>query len=729
MDAELPFLIHLNEEQRAAVTYPKTHSLLVLAGAGSGKTRVLTSRILWLLIVKQAFPEQILAVTFTNKAAAEMRQRVVNGYACRSMQPMWLGTFHGLCYRLLRTYHENANLPSGFSIIDSQEQQGIIKRLLKEHHLSRSLVAREIVNYINHKKEQGIRVKHLDPAQEPCKRDHQEVYRLYEIYCQQHFLLDFPELLLRSVETLEKDTELRSNLQQKFRYILVDEFQDTNDIQYRWLRLLTNENNSIFAVGDDDQSIYSFRGANVSNMQKLLVDYAIAAPIILKKNYRSSQTIVAAANHLISHNINRLGKDLQSTQHKGEHIFYLHAPTDFAESQFVLEEINQLHAQGTSYGQIAILYRNNAQSRSIEQTLANANIPYAIYGGLRFYEREEIKHALAYLRLLVHPQSEHALLRVINFPPRNIGLRTIEKLQHQAQLQKQSLWQTILVEKDHNTALGNFHLIISQLQKKMSDFNFPELMQAVIEKSGLKAHYQEKKAQFQGKLDNLDELINAVSSPEWHILSTNKERNHAILEQQINNFLANVCLESGEKQNKTAKAQHNDEVKLMTIHAAKGLEFNVVFLIALEEGIFPSQYAIDNHNQLEEERRLMYVATTRAKQRLYISSARERLNQGKKQFSVESRFIGELPTQLLHNLPTSLISNQVQGPTLGLSAKQIEKSDSLYQKGQVVRHSSFGTGIIIDQKARHRSQVLTINFGRKGIKHLDACIAKLIILS
>ena len=263
----------------------------------------------------------------------------------------------------------------------------------------------------------------------------------------------------------------------------------------------------------------------------------------------------------------------------------------------------------------------------------------------------------------------------------------------------------------------------------MSDFNFPELMQAVIEKSGLKAHYQEKKAQFQGKLDNLDELINAVSSPEWHILSTNKERNHAILEQQINNFLANVCLESGEKQNKTAKAQYNDEVKLMTIHAAKGLEFNVVFLIALEEGIFPSQYAIDNHNQLEEERRLMYVATTRAKQRLYISSARERLNQGKKQFSVESRFIGELPTQLLHNLPTSLISNQVQGPTLGLSAKQIEKSDSLYQKGQVVRHSSFGTGIIIDQKARHRSQVLTINFGRKGIKHLDACIAKLIILS
>ncbi|QRN41505.1 MAG: AAA family ATPase [Neisseriaceae bacterium] len=725
---ESPLLQSLNPEQLAAVTYPNNQSLLVLAGAGSGKTRVLTSRIIWLLATKQSLPQNILAVTFTNKAAKEMRSRI-QGILPYSIQDMWVGTFHSLCHRILRRYHEIAQLQKNFQIIDTQDQLSIIKRILKNNStIDNSITPKDLVNYINNNKEQGYRS--INPV---LMTHHQydllnSYYAIYEQTCHRENLVDFTELLLRCVETLQNSTLLQESLQRRFQHILVDEFQDTNNLQYQWLKLITGNHASIFAVGDDDQSIYSFRGANVKNMQYLIQDFKIIQSIKLEQNYRSTQTILDAANELIAHNTDRIGKKLRSVQKQGELIKYNRTYSELEESQFVLEEIKSHHRNGESYSSMAILYRNNAQSRIIEQSLFNAGIPYKVYGGLRFYEREEIKHALAYLRLLVNPEDDHSLLRVINFPNRGIGHKSIENLQTKAAEIQDSLWNVLLQEKSKNKNIASFYHIICDLREQIDQLSFSDLINELIHKSGLIQYYQQKKGDFQNKIDNLHELVNATYTfDDQDIEQIFSDTPQAIsVKDKITAFLSNASLEAGER-NSQSSNDPSDYVQLMTVHSAKGLEFDTVFLIAMEEGLFPSGYSLNHHDSLEEERRLMYVATTRAKKNLYLSSVYERYHQGRKNIALQSRFINEIPEHLIHHLSakdnTPLVSTPLQGRKNNVSLT--DKENEPYTLGMMVKHPSFGVGVIINRQKKSHSYVLTINFGQYGLKILDSSLAKL----
>ncbi|MCV2502992.1 MAG: UvrD-helicase domain-containing protein, partial [Neisseriaceae bacterium] len=587
---------------------------------------------------------------------------------------------------------------------------------------------KELANYINNNKEQGYR------SDSPFLTAHNRYYLLnpyYEIYeqiCRRENLVDFTELLLRCVETLKNNTLLQESLQHRFQHILVDEFQDTNDLQYQWLKLITGNNTSIFAVGDDDQSIYSFRGANVKNMQYLIRDFKITQPIKLEQNYRSTQIILDAANELIARNTDRIGKTLKSTQQQGELIKYNRAYSELEEGQFVLDEIKSRHRNGEPYYSMAVLYRNNAQSRAIEQSLFNANIPYKVYGGLRFYEREEVKHALAYLRLLVNPEDDHSLLRVINFPNRGIGPKSIENLQTKAQEIKGSLWHALLQEKSKNKNLASFYQIISDLHKQINQLSFPDLINELIHASGLIDYYQQKKGDFQNKIDNLHELVNATYSFDYQDIEQifSDQPKSISAEEKIIAFLSNASLEAGERNAKNTN-EHSDYVQLMTVHSAKGLEFDTVFLIAMEEGLFPSEYSLNSHDGLEEERRLMYVATTRAKKNLYLSSVYERYHQGRKKLALQSRFINEIPEHLIHYLSpkdnTPLVSNSLQNKKNTVSFKS--PKDEPYALGIMVKHPSFGVGVIINRQAKAHSYLLTINFGQHGIKTLDSGFAKL----
>ncbi|MFH4355479.1 MAG: UvrD-helicase domain-containing protein [Neisseriaceae bacterium] len=728
------FLKKLNSEQLSAVTHPFDQSLLVLAGAGSGKTRVLISRIFWLLSTGRANTAEVLAVTFTNKAAKEMRSRL-EALLGHSIPTLWLGTFHSLCHRLLRSFYKSANLSIHFQLLDTQDQLSIIKRLQKNNPASppTSCTAQEIVQYINAQKEKGLRSQQISEFPTPRYRELLYYYQHYEELCQRENLVDFTELLLRCVEMLQTNPSLRASLQKRFRYVLVDEFQDTNDLQYQWLQLLRGEESVIFAVGDDDQSIYSFRGANVDNMQRLRRDFNIPHLIKLERNYRSTQTILEVANGLIAHNQNRIGKNLQSMQKQGEPVRYWQTLSDWQESQLVTNEINALHKEGFPYHHIAVLYRNNAQSRLIEQALFNANIPYKVYGGLRFYEREEIKHALAYLRLLVIPEDNQALLRVINFPPRGIGPRTVESLHQKAHHQSVSLWQVLEVERIRQRCLAVFYDLIQQLQTQMETLSFPQLMQKIIDTTGLAQHYREKKGDFQNKLDNLDELVSATNylNPNEVKLLFSESLPVVTTKEKILTFLANASLEAGERNSLTGQqyASRGEAVQLMTIHSAKGLEFDIVFLIALEEGIFPSEYTLSKPDGLEEERRLMYVATTRAKQKLYLTSAIERSHRGKKEFSIQSRFINELPAHLVQRPleAEGIHTTPFLAKRTLLSTR--DKANAAYTIGSLVQHPKFGTGTIIDRRSKSHSYALTINFGKEGIKILDTAVAKLSLLS
>ena len=723
-------LTGLNSEQLAAVTWP-AQPALVLAGAGSGKTRVLTTRIAWLLQTSQASVHSILAVTFTNKAAKEMQLRLSTLLPV-SVRAMWLGTFHGLCHRFLRLHHQEASLPKTFQILDMGDQLSVVKRLLKQLNIAEEIISpRSLQGFINAQKENGLRASRLS-ARDPHERQMIECYAAYDSLCQNEGVVDFAELMLRSYEILQSNEILRNHYQNRFNHVLIDEFQDTNKLQYAWLKLLAGEHAAVFAVGDDDQSIYRFRGAEVANMTRFLNEFHVGEPIRLEQNYRSVGNILTAANAVIAHNASRLGKNLRTQAGDGEKIRVLQAINDLEEAQFVVDEVKALHREGLNYMQMAVLYRSNAQSRVLEQALFRAGIPYKIYGGLRFYERQEIKHALAYLRLAVNPNDDNALLRVINVPARGIGVRSVENIQAAANEAHTSLWQAAISLSAKNSKIAAFIRLIENLQQQAAQVSLQELMAAAIYDSGLMEHYRTQKGEQQERINNLEELLNAAVAfkpqESGYDMEPEYDENDPLF--PVLSFLSTASLEAGEHQ----AGQGEDALQLMTVHAAKGLEFDGVFLTGLEEGLFPSEYSMAERDGLEEERRLMYVAITRARKRLYLTMAEQRLLHGQTHFALPSRFVDEIPEEVLQYLSAhrnSLIARQQSTQRTNpfhSRSKLAETQESTdfdgFQLGQNVYHERFGTGVIIDATRKAEGARLTINFGKQGIKELDTVFAK-----
>lgn len=738
------FLSGLNPEQLEAVTLPY-QSALILAGAGSGKTRVLTTRIAYLIQSGQVSPNGVLAVTFTNKAAREMIVRIAAMLPINT-RGMWIGTFHGLCHRMLRAHYQEAGLPKNFQILDMGDQQALIKRLVKDLAVDeKALPPRQIQWFINHAKEEGQRAAHVN-AYDSFTRKMLECYRVYETVCMREGIVDFAELLLRCYELLTDNIILRNHYCDRFSHILVDEFQDTNRLQYRWLKLLAGVGSAkpaaVFAVGDDDQSIYAFRGAYTGNMQEFERDFAAPKIIKLEQNYRSHGNILAAANALIAHNRGRLGKNLWTAEGHGEPVRVYNAMTDIEEATFIVDEIKALHADGVALSDIALLYRSNAQSRVLEHSLFNAALSYRVYGGMRFFERQEIKHALAYLRLIAHPDDDQALLRVINFPSRGIGVRSLEQLQDAAALHQTSLWAaavnkcggeatTISDETKAKKGLPNFVALIMTMQRACADLPLPEIIHHVLVQSGLLSHYGTEREGAE-RLENLNELINAATSFV-----------HEAEDDSLVAFLSHASLEGGEHQ----ADNYEDALQLMTVHAAKGLEFHSVFLSGLEEGLFPHENSRNEADGLEEERRLMYVAATRARRRLYLSFSQSRLLHGQTRYNVPSRFIKEIPDDLLKWLqPRAKVSSgsyhvgseqagfskgtsQWNQPATGMEAAGRLTSapfeESGWRIGQNVSHAKFGTGVIINYEGQGTDMRIQVQFNRAGTKWLLLEYAKL----
>jgi len=714
----------LNPEQRAAVELP-AQSALILAGAGSGKTRVLTTRIAYLISSGAASPHGILAVTFTNKAAKEMVTRL-SAMLPINTRGMWIGTFHGLCNRMLRAHHREANLPQTFQILDSGDQLSAIKRLMKAMNVDdEKYPPREVQNFISSSKEQGLRAHEVE-AYDPYTRRKVEIFAEYDAQCQREGVVDFSELLLRCYELLQRNAQLREHYQERFRHILVDEFQDTNPLQYRWLKLLAGKSNSLFAVGDDDQSIYAFRGANVGNMQELLRDFHVESVIKLEQNYRSHGNILDAANALISNNRNRLGKNLWTAENGGEKLRVYEAATDVDEAAFIVDEIRQLHSEGVNLKEIALLYRSNAQSRVLEHALVSAGLSYRVYGGLRFFERQEIKHALAYLRLMENGDDDNALLRIINFPTRGIGARSIEQLQEAAKQNNTTLFDAAARAGGKVSA---FVALIESLRSATRELPLPEIMEHVLHHSGLVAHYQNetgaKKRESQERLENLNELVNAATL----FVHENED-------DSLTAFLTHTSLEAGEHQ----AGDQDDALHLMTVHAAKGLEFHTVFITGLEEGLFPHQNSQNVDGGLDEERRLMYVAITRARRRLYLSFAQSRMLHGQVSYGMASSFLRELPEGLLHWITpriaqrnsfaaSYLTPNPSQPPLVrgGEPASPLTRGDrgGLWRIGQRVFHQKFGEGVITGVEGSGADARVQVNFKRAGSKWLALEYAKL----
>lgn len=761
------WLSALNAEQCAAVTLPDEPAL-ILAGAGSGKTRVLTTRIAWLIQQGRVSPSGILAVTFTNKAAKEMLTRL-SAMLPINTRGMWIGTFHGLCNRFLRAHHRDANLPATFQILDSSDQLSAIKRLLKTLNVDDAKYpAKNLQHFINGCKEQGVRANAVE-AKDEYNRRLVELYAAYEAQCQREGVVDFAELLLRCYEVLIANEPLRLHYQQRFRHILVDEFQDTNELQYRWLKLLGKQA-AVFAVGDDDQSIYAFRGANVGNMAAFEREFRVQHLIKLEQNYRSTSHILDSANTLIACNSRRLGKNLRTERGHGEPVRIYEALTDLQEAQWLVEEVRALIQSGAARSEIAVLYRSNAQSRVIESALFKAAIPYRVYGGLRFFERAEIKHALAYLRLMENPHDDTAFVRVVNFPARGIGTRSLEQLSELAQARNCSMYAAIPhLQGKSGSSLAAFAKLIESLRFETQALALPEVVLHVIHASGLKAHYEHDK-EGQDRLDNLDELINAAA---FFINDAGFEPDRAagqansvpdadgVVEQPLSvlaAFLAHASLEAGDNQADAGQ----DAVQLMTIHAAKGLEFHYVFITGLEEGLFPHDNAVTEIDGLEEERRLMYVAITRARERLYMSFAQTRMLHGQTRYNLRSRFLDELPEACLKWLTPRLqtqaarITHDYQNqwkqqrttgweepeeyeqkrarsadvPDTGRGvlpawAQRQKAQDSGFYIGQNVRHAKFGEGVIVNLEGRGTDARAQISFGRAGTKWLALGVAKL----
>ena len=794
--AASPLLAHLNPEQLAAVTLPAGHAL-ILAGAGSGKTRVLTTRIAWLLQNGLATPGGILAVTFTNKAAKEMVARL-SAMLPFSVRGMWIGTFHGLCNRLLRAHHQAAGLPQSFQILDTQDQLSAIKRLCKQFNVDdERFPPKQLQYFIAGCKEEGQRPRDV-VATDPDARKKVELYQLYEEQCQREGVVDFGELMLRSFELLRDNDPLRAHYQRRFAHILVDEFQDTNKLQYAWLKQLAGEEvdghlearGSVIAVGDDDQSIYAFRGARVGNMADFVREFGVQRQIKLEHNYRSYSNILDAANHLISHNSARLGKSLRTDQGPGEPVRVFEASSDIAEAHWMVDEIKQLvKNDGFARQEIAVLYRSNAQSRVIESALFNASIPYRVYGGLRFFERAEIKHALAYLRLLENPHDDTSFARVVNFPPRGIGARSIEVLQDAARAAGCSLHDAVsTVPGKAGANLGAFVALVDVLREQTQGHNLRSIIERMLDATGLIEHYRTEK-EGQDRIENLQELVNAAESfvtlegfgrdavalpldehgapltqsPASQGLDVDAPLRDAPLASAavpsmvdvdtgetlspLAAFLTHAALEAGDNQAQAGQ----DAVQLMTVHASKGLEFDAVFIGGLEDGLFPHENALGDRGGIEEERRLMYVAITRARQRLYLSHSQTRMLHGQTRYNTQSRFFDELPEGALKWITPrhpgfgkfAPDSGAARAYSAGTGGRFGFKSDTFasppvppqkaapahgLRAGTNVFHTKFGEGKVLAIEGTGDDARAQVSFARHGTKWLALAVAKLTVV-
>jgi len=810
--AQSPLLDTLNPEQSAAVTLPAEHAL-ILAGAGSGKTRVLTTRIAWLLQNGYVTPGGIMAVTFTNKAAKEMVTRLTSMLPINA-RGMWIGTFHGLCNRFLRAHFKMANLPQTFQILDTQDQLSAIKRLCKQYQIDdERFPPKQLQWFISGCKEDGHRPQNVDVRDDDTRRK-VEIYQLYEEQCQREGVVDFGELMLRSYELLRDNDPIREHYQRRFRHILIDEFQDTNRLQYAWIKMLAGQGpdaspdtpgGAVLAVGDDDQSIYAFRGARVGNMADFVREFNVQHQIKLEQNYRSYSNILDSANALISHNGNRLGKNLRTSQGPGEPVRVYEAPSDFAEAQWMVDEMKQLIRDGYERKEIAVLYRSNAQSRVIETALFNTGMPYRVYGGLRFFERAEIKHALAYLRLLENPNDDTSFMRVVNFPARGIGARSVEQLQDIAKATGCSLHDAVSTLTGRaGTAIAGFVAKIDVLREQTGGMNLRDIISAVLEESGLLAHYRAER-EGADRVENLEELVNAAES---FVMQEGFGRDAAGLTQQAgmtrsllsqspasqglerevtesggspsvsantgdaNNasnadaaafgdtgetlsplaaFLTHAALEAGDNMAQAGQ----DAIQLMTVHSAKGLEFDGVFITGMEEGLFPHENSMTDRDGLEEERRLMYVAITRARKRLYLSHSQTRMLHGQTRYNLKSRFFDELPEACLKWLtpkhPAAIPGGMggagrawQAGSTgygaQGFSPDRYAGAGSVRVEKEVVRkeepahglkvkqkvfHAKFGEGTVLTLEGAGDDARAQINFPRHGTKWLALSVAKL----
>ena len=802
-----PLLQNLNPEQLAAVTLPGTHAL-ILAGAGSGKTRVLTTRIAWLLQNGYVSPGGILAVTFTNKAAKEMLTRL-SAMLPVNVRGMWIGTFHGLCNRFLRAHYKLANLPSTFQILDTQDQLSAIKRLCKQFNIDdERFPPKQLMWFMAGCKEDGQRAKDVIVRDEETRKK-TEIYALYEEQCQREGVVDFGELMLRSYELLRDNAPVREHYQRRFRHILIDEFQDTNKLQYAWIKMLAGQGDdaasgdmpggSVIAVGDDDQSIYAFRGARVGNMADFVREFHVQHQIKLERNYRSFGNILDSANALISHNSKRLGKNLRTEAGPGEPVRVFEAISDFAEAQWFVDEVRQLVRDGAERKEIALLYRSNAQSRVMETALFNNGIPYRVYGGLRFFERAEIKHALAYLRLLENSHDDTSFMRVVNFPPRGIGARSIEQLQDIARASGCSLHDAVsAVAGKAGANLGAFVAKLDVLREQTPGLSLREIIELVLQHSGLEEHYKLEK-EGQDRLENLGELVNAaesfvsmegfgrdavalpvdelgtalsqspasqgldpsapmVSEPLPELLAPDSETGETL--SPLAAFLTHAALESGDNQAQAGQ----DAVQLMTVHSSKGLEFDCVFITGMEEGLFPHENAMSDHEGLEEERRLMYVAITRARQRLYLSHSQTRMLHGQTRYHLKSRFFDELPEAALKWITpknqgfataygghsggwagasnsgaggarsdwaaSAFASRNAGGERFANPPVPVQRNAPSHglKSGMEVFHAKFGEGKVMMLEGSGDDARAQINFTRHGVKWLALSVAKLTVV-
>ena len=789
-----PLLQHLNPEQLAAVTLPSEHAL-ILAGAGSGKTRVLTTRIAWLLQTGQVTPGGVLAVTFTNKAAKEMLTRLSSMLPI-NVRGMWIGTFHGLCNRFLRSHFKLANLPQSFQILDTQDQLSAIKRLYKQFAIDdERYPPKETQWFIAGCKEDGQRPNMVESRDLVTKKKI-EIYQLYEEQCQREGVVDFGELMLRSFEVLRDNDPIREHYQRRFRHILIDEFQDTNKLQYAWIKMLAGSGHGgsaldeanfqpsgcVLAVGDDDQSIYAFRGARVGNMADFVREFKVQHQIKLEENYRSGSNILDSANALISHNSRRLGKNLRTAQGPGEPVRVFEATSDFAEANWMVDEMRQLVREGVERKEIAVLYRSNAQSRVIETALFNVAMPYKVYGGLRFFERAEIKHALAYLRLLENPSDDTSFSRVVNFPPRGIGARSIELLQDAARAAGCSLHDA--VQGLAGKAGGNLRAFVAGLdglRERTKGESLREITLLVLNHSGLIEHYRADR-EGADRVENLEELVNAAESfvtlegfGRDAVALPVDELGQALTQSPVSQgfrpdlpeavpdlapdfetgetlsplaaFLTHAALESGDNQAQAGQ----DAIQLMTVHASKGLEFDCVFITGMEEGLFPHENSMSDRDGLEEERRLMYVAITRARKRLYLSHSQTRMLHGQTRYNLPSRFFEELPEETLKRLTPKIQatnrgfmgamnsgagyqSRERPGAAFGLGhgnrpdtipVPQKAASANALRQGQQVFHAKFGEGTVLTLEGVGDDARAQVNFPRHGIKWLALSVAKL----
>ena len=711
----------LNDKQREAVAAPLEHRL-ILAGAGSGKTRVLVHRIAWLQTVEQASPFSIMSVTFTNKAAAEMRGRI-DELMMGSSSGMWNGTFHGICHRILRAHYLEAKLPEDFQIIDSDDQIRLLRRLIKAQNLDeKQWPAKQGSWWINGKKDEGLRPSHIDSYNDPVTQTWLKIYSAYQEACDRAGLVDFAEILLRAHELLRDKKHIREHYQARFKHILVDEFQDTNNIQYAWLRMMAGPECRVMIVGDDDQSIYGWRGAKIENIQKFLDEFIGAETIRLEQNYRSTKTILQAANELIANNTERMGKELWTDGNDGEPISVYSAYNELDEARFTVSKIKEWQEKGGALEDTAMLYRNNAQSRVLEEALIQGGLPYRIYGGMRFFERQEIRDALSYLRLMNNRSNDAAFERVVNTPTRGLGDKTLETIRLAARDRGATMWQASVALIEEQVlpgraagALSRFIELINALEDDTIELRLHEQTDHVIKSSGLFAMYeQEKGEKSKARIENLEELVTATRQFE--------KPDEADEMSMLTAFLTHAALEAGEGQ----ADEFDDAVQLMTLHSAKGLEFPMVFMVGVEEGMFPSQMSAEEAGRLEEERRLCYVGMTRAMEKLYITYAEMRRLYGQEKYHKPSRFIRELPETCLDEVRMKAqISRPASSGRFSPTAVKENFNETGFSLGSRVKHPKFGEGTIINFEGSGPQSRVQIAFNGEGIKWLVTAYARL----